>query len=140
MPARRSRKGSNSVAAKLISRANSAKVIQHQNNDQSAHDNISNNAIGSIVHANNGPIVNNKSIYTNNNNNINFNKTIGGNGNSSGIVLTAKQQQQLQRNAYLSTLTKEQLKFECRKRGQKTSGTKTDLVYNLQYNLLFFLE
>lgn len=28
----------------------------------------------------------------------------------------------------LSNFTKEQLKAECRKRGQKTSGTKTELV------------
>lgn len=28
----------------------------------------------------------------------------------------------------LSTMTKEQLKAECRRRGQKTTGTKTELV------------
>lgn len=31
----------------------------------------------------------------------------------------------------LQTLTKEQLKVECRKRGQKTSGTKNELVRRL---------
>lgn len=66
----------------------------------------------------------------------------GGGGNSStststnssnnivgGTIFTAKQQQQLDRNAFLLTLTKDQLKVECRKRGQKTNGTKTELVY-----------
>lgn len=45
-----------------------------------------------------------------------------------GTTFTAKQQQQLDRNAFLLTLTKDQLKVECRKRGQKTTGTKTELV------------
>lgn len=43
-------------------------------------------------------------------------------------AFTAKQQQQLDRNAFLLTLTKDQLKVECKKRGQKTTGTKTELV------------
>lgn len=43
--------------------------------------------------------------------------------------LTVKQQQQLERNNYLTSLTKDQLKVECRKRGQKINGNKTDLVY-----------
>lgn len=43
--------------------------------------------------------------------------------------LTAKQLQQLERNNYLMSLTKDQLKVECRKRGQKINGNKTDLVY-----------
>lgn len=46
--------------------------------------------------------------------------------NGSGV---SKEQQQLDRNNYLSALTKDQLKVECRKRGQKTSGNKTELVY-----------
>lgn len=46
----------------------------------------------------------------------------------SAITFTVKQQQQLDRNAFLLTLTKDQLKIECRKRGQKTTGTKTELV------------
>lgn len=46
-------------------------------------------------------------------------------------TFTAKQQQQLDRNAFLLTLTKDQLKVECRKRGQKTTGTKTELVFRL---------
>lgn len=45
--------------------------------------------------------------------------------NGSGL---SKQQQQLDRNNYLSSLTKDQLKVECRKRGQKTTGNKTELV------------
>lgn len=44
------------------------------------------------------------------------------------FVLTAKQKQQLQRNEYLESLTKEQLKSEAKRRGQKTAGTKTELV------------
>lgn len=44
------------------------------------------------------------------------------------FVLTAKQKQQLQRNEYLESLTKEQLKIEAKRRGQKTAGTKTELV------------
>lgn len=53
-----------------------------------------------------------------------------------GIAVTPKQQQQLDRNAYLLTLTKDQLKVECRKRGQKTTGTKTELVLSVLH--LFF--
>lgn len=33
----------------------------------------------------------------------------------------------------LESLTKEQLKAECRKRGRKTSGNKADLVFMLMY-------
>lgn len=44
------------------------------------------------------------------------------------FVLTAKQKQQLQRNEFLESLTKEQLKIEAKRRGQKTAGTKTELV------------
>lgn len=44
------------------------------------------------------------------------------------FVLTAKQKQQLQRNEYLESLTKEQLKIEAKRRAQKTAGTKTELV------------
>lgn len=44
------------------------------------------------------------------------------------FVLTAKQKQHLQRNEFLESLTKEQLKIEAKRRGQKTAGTKTELV------------
>jgi hypothetical protein len=44
------------------------------------------------------------------------------------FVLTAKQKQQIQRNEFLESLTKEQLKIEAKRRGQKTAGTKTELV------------
>lgn len=44
------------------------------------------------------------------------------------FLLTAKQKQQLQRNEFLESLTKEQLKTEAKRRGQKTVGTKTELV------------
>lgn len=50
------------------------------------------------------------------------------NGDGPAPVLTLKEQQQLDRNAYLSTLSKDQLKVECRKRGQKNTGTKVELV------------
>lgn len=56
--------------------------------------------------------------------------TVIGANVSNGSALTLKEQQQLDRNAYLSTLTKEQLKIECRKRGQKNTGTKAELVRN----------
>lgn len=56
-----------------------------------------------------------------------INQTVTANG-SAGTTFTAKQQQQLDRNAFLLTLTKDQLKVECRKRGQKSTGTKTELV------------
>lgn len=45
------------------------------------------------------------------------------------FVLTAKQKQHLQRNEYLESLTKEQLKIEAKRRGQKTLGTKSELVF-----------
>lgn len=51
-------------------------------------------------------------------------------GNGVASLLTEKQQQQIERNNYLMSLTKDQLKTECRKRGQKTSGTKTELVFH----------
>lgn len=54
-----------------------------------------------------------------------------------GFILTAKQKQQLQRNEYLESLTKEQLKIEAKRRGQKTAGTKTELVY---FSLIQFLS
>lgn len=44
-------------------------------------------------------------------------------------ALTPKQKQQIQRNEYLESLTKEQLKSEAKRRGQKTAGTKTELVF-----------
>lgn len=43
-------------------------------------------------------------------------------------ILTPKQKQQIQRNEYLESLTKEQLKIEAKRRGQKTAGRKTELV------------
>lgn len=36
----------------------------------------------------------------------------------------------------LATLTKEQLKIECRRRGQKTTGNKTELVFLTHTNKL----
>lgn len=50
-------------------------------------------------------------------------------GADEGFILTPKQKLQLQRNEYLESLTKEQLKIEAKRRGQKTAGTKTELVY-----------
>ncbi|CRK92508.1 CLUMA_CG006066, isoform A, partial [Clunio marinus] len=51
------------------------------------------------------------------------------------FVLTAKQKQQLQRNEFLESLTKEQLKIEAKRRGQKTAGTKTELLQRLGYKM-----
>lgn len=61
------------------------------------------------------------------------------------FVLTAKQKLQLQRNEYLESLTKEQLKIEAKRRGQKTPGTKTELVefsipLSFRFLLLFCLS
>lgn len=44
------------------------------------------------------------------------------------FVLSVKQKQHLQRNEFLESLTKEQLKIEAKRRGQKTTGTKIELV------------
>lgn len=72
--------------------------------------------------------------------------TVTANGPTTGTLnFTAKQQQQLDRNAFLLTLTKDQLKVECRKRGQKSTGTKTELVdieiitHSYVLRLLFWL-
>jgi hypothetical protein len=46
------------------------------------------------------------------------------------FALTPKQRQQVQRNEYLESLTKEQLKIEAKRRGQKTAGTKSELVFS----------
>lgn len=63
-----------------------------------------------IKQSHSGTNSNNNSINTNDNNNL---------------IL---KQQQLDRNLYLGGLTKSQLKIECRKRGSKTTGNKTNLV------------
>lgn len=63
-----------------------------------------------IKQTNSGTNSNNNSININDNNNL---------------IL---KQQQLDRNSYLGALTKSQLKIECRKRGSKTTGNKTNLV------------
>lgn len=127
MPVRRSRQGSNSFAAKLITRANSAK-INHHTGVTSSNNNNNNQSSTSTINGGSG-----SDFATNLNSHTNGTdvKHSGGytNHGSGNIILTAKQQHQLQRNAYLSTLNKDQLKLECRKRGQKTSGTKLDLVY-----------
>lgn len=67
------------------------------------------------------------------------NQTVTVNGGTGGTIFTAKQQQQLDRNAFLLTLTKDQLKVECRKRGQKTTGTKTELV-RIEIRVSFFFD
>lgn len=134
MPVRRSRQGSNSFAAKLITRANSAKVNNSvtSSNNQSSYT-INGSSSGNFNNNNNiNPGGSTSLLHTNGtivNNNPKTSNTTNGRNNGTGILLTAKQQHQLQRNAYLSTLNKDQLKLECRKRGQKTSGTKLDLVY-----------
>jgi hypothetical protein len=115
---KKSRQGSNSTAAKLISRANSNKALVNQSfcNNTDSHSN---------GHANN----NNINHVNNNHNNENNVASYG-----VGDGLTAKQQQQLERNAFLETQTKDQLRQECRRRGQKTTGNKTELV---EYNFFF---
>lgn len=62
-------------------------------------------------------------------------------GTASHITFTPKQQQQLDRNAFLLTLTKDQLKVECRKRGKKSTGTTSELVHSTRiFFVLFFLS
>lgn len=124
MPAnkRRSRTGngntSSSTSANLSKTSNS--IIKFFNNINGfANDSNYNGYHPSIV---NHQV--NSALHLNSN-------TVTANGGTNGGPLstfTAKQQQQLDRNAFLLTLTKEQLKVECRKRGQKTTGTKTELV------------
>lgn len=98
---RTSQSGSNSATAKLISKIN--KFTQNSiNNDFSAE-------------------ANEKDTRR-----IKFDYVDGA---DEGFTLTPKQKLQLQRNEYLESLTKEQLKIEAKRRGQKTAGTKTELVY-----------
>lgn len=102
MPKKRSSQaGSNSATAKLISKINKfgQNVINNSASDP---------ALDQSPH--NG---NHLSYY---------------NDDEEVFVLTAKQKLQLQRNEYLESLTKEQLKIEAKRRGQKTAGTKIELV------------
>lgn len=130
MPVRRSCQGSNSLAAKLITRANSAKVDHSVTscNIQSSSPTINGDSGGNFNNTYSNINFGGSTSPTHTNGSlVNNNQRTSSNG--TGNVLTAKQHHQLQRNAYLSTLNKDQLKLECRKRGQKTSGTKLDLVY-----------
>lgn len=103
MPKKRSsQSGSNSATAKLISRINKF--------GQNAINNISFDLTSDYNSRNSNHL-----SYEDDNDDEVF-------------VLTAKQKQQLQRNEYLESLTKEQLKIEAKRRGQKTAGTKTELV------------
>lgn len=102
MPKKRSsQSGSNSVTAKLINKIN-----------KFGHNAINNS---SIDQANEQyPRKSSNFVYDDDEDEL--------------FVLTAKQKQQLQRNEFLEHLTKEQLKIEAKRRGQKTAGTKTELV------------
>ena len=114
-PKRRIRNGTNHIIKPLISLNNN-----NSNNIAAAEkNNSSSSGFASITGTSNLNAVN-------------------GNGLLHQQQTITKQQQQLNRNNYLSSLTKDQLKFECRKRGQKTSGTKTELVQNFTYNTLFY--
>jgi hypothetical protein len=103
---RSSTKGSNSVTAKLINKTKA---------NIGLHNNINNHTLNDT----NGFTELSPNHYQNH-----YHKS-----DDEVIVLTAKQKQQLQRNEYLEQLTKEQLKIEAKRRGQKTSGTKTELVF-----------
>lgn len=100
MPKKRSsQSGSNSATAKLISRINKFGQNSINNSDsEQANESYQRNHFG----------------YDDDDDEV--------------FVLSAKQKQQLQRNEYLESLTKEQLKIEAKRRGQKTAGTKTELV------------
>lgn len=105
MPKKRSsQSGSNSVTAKLISKINKF--------GQNAINNIAADPANELNSRN-------SSLF-------------GYDDDDEVFVLTAKQKQQLQRNEYLESLTKEQLKIEAKRRGQKTAGTKTELVFHSQ--------
>lgn len=127
MPAnkRRSRNGNgNSISAQ-------ANLKQPTNSITNFFNNINGFANGSNYNGYHHPTIVNHQV----NPSVQLNPTvatvtaIGANTNGSTLsTFTAKQQQQLDRNAFLLTLTKDQLKVECRKRGQKTTGTKTELV------------
>jgi hypothetical protein len=102
MPKKRSTtQGSNSVTAKLISKINkfSQNPINNKVVDQSLYDDRQLN-------------------------HFNYNDD----DDDEVFVLSNKQRQHLQRNEYLESLTKEQLKIEAKRRGHKTTGTKTELV------------
>lgn len=128
MPAnkRRLRNGNGSSSS-----SSSASAAAAQANLKSANPitKIFNNINGFANYNGYHPIIANHQV-NNNNTSVQLSPTtVTTNGGTSGtLTFTAKQQQQLDRNAFLLTLTKDQLKAECRKRGQKTTGTKTELV------------
>lgn len=135
MPAnkRRSRHGTNSTSVSSASPTASFSA---------SHSILKSNSINFSNIGNGNPISTNNQI-NNNTHNSHHLKTLSAPAtiNGSGDVLTSftlKQQQQLDRNAFLLTLTKDQLKVECRKRGQKTTGTKTDLVLCAIFFILIF--
>lgn len=144
---RRSRNGSSSTASSSSSAAAAAAhaSLKSANSLTKFFTNFNGFANGSSYngyhHPHHPTIAANHQINSNTGNNIHgaaavngdsgTGSGIGGSSNTTnigGTIFTAKQQQQLDRNAFLLTLTKEQLKVECRKRGQKTNGTKTELV------------
>jgi hypothetical protein len=99
---RTSQAGSNSATAKLINKINKFNQNSTINNH---HD----------------------SYYEQNNRATNYDNFYE--DDDEVYILTTKQKQQLQRNEYLEGLTKEQLKIEAKRRGQKLTGTKSELVY-----------
>lgn len=102
MPKKRSsQSGSNSATARLISKINRF--------GQTAINNIA------VEHAN--------EQSSRRSNHLSYNDE-----DDEVFVMTAKRKQQLQRNEFLESLTKEQLKSEAKRRGLKTAGTKTELV------------
>jgi len=106
MPKKRSSQpGSNSATAKLISKIN-----------KFGQNTIINNT-NAIVEANDQNSRKANHLFNN-----------GSDDDDESFALTAKQKQQVQRNEFLESLTKEQLKIEAKRRGQKTTGTKSELV------------
>lgn len=106
MPKKRSStQGSNSVTAKLISKIN-----------KFGHNNKIDNALSNDY----------TSIDDQQRQMSNF--SYEDDDDDEVFVLSSKQRQHLQRNEYLESLTKEQLKIEAKRRGQKTTGTKIELV------------
>lgn len=110
---------------------------RHGHNSTSSASSLNNVKANGVTHTTNN-------LINTNNNHLNAITSTAKIGNGINVTagptsqLTLKQQQQLDRNAYLSTLTKYQLQVECRKRGQKTNGTKAELVF--EFGLLNYLN
>ena len=151
MPAnkRRSRNGTNSSSSSSSSSAAAAAAAAVQHNLKSSvnpitkiFNNLNGFANGCNYNGYHHSAIGNHQVNNNHSGSVATATTVVSTANgaitTTPSTFTAKQQQQLDRNAFLLTLTKEQLKVECRKRGQKTTGTKTELVHFI-FSLCFIV-